>query len=97
MICLESMTSVQRNIIYILHFSMHEDALIDVGCIISNEISFQQGGLKKTQNFYMTSLLEYNGCALLPLTIYLLSPHRPKPPSKHLNLDIESLRKQTLC
>ena len=34
---------------------------------------------------------------VLPLTISVLSPnHRLKPPSEHLNLDRESLRKQTL-
>jgi hypothetical protein len=54
---LESMTSVPKNIIYILHFVVHEDALIDWGHLISNEISFQLGGLKRTQKFYMTSYL----------------------------------------
>jgi len=46
-----------ENFIYILHFVVHEDALIDWGRIISNEISFQLGGLKITRKFYMTSYL----------------------------------------
>jgi hypothetical protein len=53
------MTSMLKYIVYILHFVVHEDALIDWGQIISNEISFQLGGLRKTQKFYMTSYLVY--------------------------------------
>jgi hypothetical protein len=51
------MTSVPRNIIYVLHFSLHENAIIDWGHIISSEVSFQLSNLKKTQKFYMTSYL----------------------------------------
>jgi hypothetical protein len=49
------MTFVPKYIVYILHFPMHEDSLIDWGNIISNEISFQLGGLKRNKKFYMTS------------------------------------------
>jgi hypothetical protein len=48
---LESMTSVPKYIVYILHFVVHEDTMIDWARIISNEISFQLGGLRKTKNF----------------------------------------------
>jgi hypothetical protein len=51
---LESTASMPKNVVYILHFVVHEDALIDWGHLISNEISFQLGGLKRTQKFYMT-------------------------------------------
>jgi hypothetical protein len=45
----------------------------------------------------MSPMLEYEICVLvLPLTIPLSPNHRLKPPSEHLNLDRESLRKQTL-
>jgi hypothetical protein len=54
---LESTAFVSKNVVYILHFFVHEDILIDWGCLISNEISFQLGGLKRTQKFYMTSYL----------------------------------------
>jgi hypothetical protein len=53
------MTSVPKYIVYILHFVVHEDTLIDWARIISNEISFQLGGLRKTRKFYMTSYLVY--------------------------------------
>jgi hypothetical protein len=42
-------------IVYILHFVVHEDTMIDWARIISNEISFQLGGLIKTKNIYMAS------------------------------------------
>jgi hypothetical protein len=57
---LESTTSVPRNIIYVLHFSLHEKAIIDWGHLISSEVSFQLGNLKKTQKFYMTSYLIFS-------------------------------------
>jgi len=57
MIGLESTAFELRNNIYIFHLVVHEDALIDWGCIISNEISFQLGGLKKTRKLYMTFYL----------------------------------------
>jgi hypothetical protein len=45
---LESTASVPRNIIYVLHSSLHEKAIIDWGHLISSEVSFQLGNLKKT-------------------------------------------------
>jgi hypothetical protein len=45
---LESITFVPRNIICVLHFSLHEKAIIDLGYLISSEVSFQLGNLKKT-------------------------------------------------
>jgi hypothetical protein len=56
---LESTAFVPRNIIYALHFSLHEKSIIDWGYLISSEVCFQRGNLKKTQNFYMTSYLVY--------------------------------------
>jgi ribonuclease HI len=44
----------------------------------------------------MRYMLEYESCVLVLLLTIPLSPnHRSKPPSEHLNLDRESLRKQT--
>jgi hypothetical protein len=57
---LESMTSVLKNISYILHFDVHEYALIGWGRLIFDEISFQLGGLKRTQKFYMSSYLIFS-------------------------------------
>jgi hypothetical protein len=45
---MESTTFVPRNIICVLHFSLHEKAIIDWGYLISSEVSFQLGNLKKT-------------------------------------------------
>jgi len=53
------MASMLKSIIYILHFFFHEDTLIDWGLLISNEISFQLGGLKRTQKFYKTYYLNF--------------------------------------
>jgi hypothetical protein len=53
------MTSVPNYIVYILHFFAHEDALIDWGRFISNEISFQLGSLRKTRKFHMNYCLVY--------------------------------------
>jgi len=54
------MASMLKYIVYILHFVVHEDALIDWDKIISNEISFQLGGLRKTQKIYVTFYLVYD-------------------------------------
>lgn len=40
-----------------MHYALHEKAIIDWGCLISNEISFQLNNLKKTHKFYMDSYL----------------------------------------
>jgi hypothetical protein len=53
------MASVPKYIVYILHHSIHENAIIDWARIISNEISFQLGSLRKTKKFYMTSYLVF--------------------------------------
>jgi hypothetical protein len=57
---LESTTYVPRNIIYPLHFPLHEKAIIDRGYLILSEVSFQLGDLKKTRKLYMTSYLIFS-------------------------------------
>jgi hypothetical protein len=60
MIGLESMDLCAKKYHLYPPFLVHEYSLIDWGHIISNEISFQLGGLKKTQKFYMTSYLIFS-------------------------------------
>jgi hypothetical protein len=48
---------VPRNVIYALHYALHEKSIIDWGYLISSEVSFQLSNLKKTRKFYMTSYL----------------------------------------
>jgi len=50
---------VPKHIVYILHFVVHEDTLIVWGQTLSNELSFQLGGLRKKREIYMTSYLVY--------------------------------------
>jgi hypothetical protein len=45
---LESTMLLSRNVIYAMHYSLHEKSIIDWGYHISNEISFQLNNLKKT-------------------------------------------------
>jgi hypothetical protein len=54
---LESTMFVPRNVIYALHYALHEKSIIDWGYLISSEVSFQLNKLKMTRNFYMTSYL----------------------------------------
>jgi hypothetical protein len=54
------MASVPKNIVYILHIYMHESAFIDWSDLTSKEISFQFGGLKRTQIFYVTYYLIFS-------------------------------------
>jgi hypothetical protein len=44
----KSTTYVQKNIIYVLHFALHEKTIIDSGHLISSEVYFQLDNLKKT-------------------------------------------------
>jgi hypothetical protein len=57
---MESMTFVPRNIIYVLHFTLHENAIIDWGHIISSEISFQLSNLKKTHEILYDILFDFH-------------------------------------
>ena len=43
--------------IYILYFTIHEQAIFDWGKMISTEISSQLSNFKDTKNFYMASYL----------------------------------------
>jgi hypothetical protein len=54
---LESTAFVPRNIIYDLHYALHEKSIIDRGYLISSEVSLQLGNLKKNKKFYMNSYL----------------------------------------
>jgi hypothetical protein len=45
---LESTMFISRNVVYALHYALHEKNIIDWGYLISNEISFQFNNLKKT-------------------------------------------------
>jgi hypothetical protein len=47
----ESTTSVPKYIVYIMYHSIHKDVVIDWAQIISNEVSFQLGSIRKTKNF----------------------------------------------
>ena len=49
-----------RNIVYVLHLTLHENAIIDWGRIIFSEISFQLSNLKNTWKFYMTSYIIFD-------------------------------------
>jgi hypothetical protein len=69
---LESTTFVLKYIIYILHFIVHEDALIHWGSLISNEIPFQLGGLKSTRKFYMTSYLNFLYLVIFPFQMWVV-------------------------
>jgi hypothetical protein len=53
------MASVLKYILYILHYTIHENSIIEWDHIISNDISFQLGGLRKNKKFYMTSYLVF--------------------------------------
>ena len=44
---LESTSFVPINVIYALHYALHEKIIIDWGYLISSEVSFQLGNLKK--------------------------------------------------
>jgi hypothetical protein len=57
---LESTMFVTRNVIYAMHYALHEKAIIDWGYLISSEISFQLNNLKKTHKFYMASYLIFS-------------------------------------
>jgi hypothetical protein len=57
---MESTMFISRNVIYSLHYALHEKSIIDWGYLISNEISFQLNNLKKTRKFYMTSYLIFS-------------------------------------
>jgi hypothetical protein len=54
---LETTMFVTINVIYAMHYALHEKSIIDWGYLISNEISFQLNNLKKTHKFYMASYL----------------------------------------
>jgi hypothetical protein len=56
---LESTTSVPRNIIYVLHFSLHENTIIDWGHIISSEVSFHLSNWKKDPKFLYDVLAHF--------------------------------------
>jgi hypothetical protein len=58
------MASVPKYIVYILHFVVHEDTMIDWAQIISNEILFQLGGLRKTIKFLHDFLFGLCYCLL---------------------------------
>jgi hypothetical protein len=51
---------IASNVIYALHYALHEKASIDWGYLVSSESSFQLNNLKKTQKFYMTSYLIFS-------------------------------------
>jgi hypothetical protein len=50
---------VPKYVLYVLHCSIHEDAIFYWARIISNEVSFQLENFHKTKKFYMTSYLVY--------------------------------------
>jgi hypothetical protein len=50
---------IPKYVLYILHYSVHENVIFYWACIISNEVSFQLGNFHKTKKFYMTSYLIY--------------------------------------
>jgi hypothetical protein len=54
-IALYSMALVPKYIVYILHHSIHEKAMVEWDCIISNEVLFQLGSLRKTKKIYINS------------------------------------------
>jgi hypothetical protein len=59
-ISLESTVFISKNVIYALHYVLHEKTIIDWGYVISNEISFQLNNLKKARKFYMNSYLIFS-------------------------------------
>jgi hypothetical protein len=53
----ESTTIVPKLALYILYFSIHENAIFDWSRIISSELSFHLGNFHKSKRFYMSSYL----------------------------------------
>jgi hypothetical protein len=47
--------TVTRNVIYAMHYSLHEKSIIDWGYLILGEMSFQLNNLENTHKFYMAS------------------------------------------
>ena len=54
---LQSTVFILRNVVYSLHYALHEKAIIDWGYLISNEFFFQLNNLKKNRKLYMNSYL----------------------------------------
>jgi hypothetical protein len=52
-----SMVTIPRLALYILHFIVHENGIFDWEKIISNEVSKQLVNFKSEKNFYMASYL----------------------------------------
>jgi hypothetical protein len=51
---------VTRNVIYDMHYALHEKAIIDWGYLFLSEISFQLNNLKNNHKFYMNSYLIFS-------------------------------------
>jgi hypothetical protein len=56
----ESMTTIPWLALYILYFTIHEEAIFDWGKIISSEISTQLSNFKSEKKFYMASYLIFS-------------------------------------
>jgi hypothetical protein len=56
----ESTTTIPRLALYILYFTVHEQAIFDWAKIISGEISSQLSNFKKNKRFYMSSYLIFS-------------------------------------
>jgi hypothetical protein len=56
----DSMETIPRLALYILHFTVHENAIFDWAKIISNEITAQLTNFKTEKKFYMSSYLLFS-------------------------------------
>jgi hypothetical protein len=56
----DSTTTIPRLALYILHFTVHENAIFDWEKIISNEVSAQLVNFKSEKKFYMASYLIFS-------------------------------------
>jgi hypothetical protein len=60
----DSTIVIPKYVLYILHYTFHENVIFYLTHVISNEVSFRLGNFHRRKKFYMTSYLIY--ASILP-------------------------------